>query len=270
MTKPLLNKVVIFGMGLIGSSIAEVLEEKQIAHLVIGIDCDSTQDVPWVLNNAELIILAVPPLQIEHVMLQISPYISADTVITDVCSAKQKVICWAKKYLANHYSNFVPAHPIAGSEKTGALHAKADLFQDKRVIITPSAETQERAIELVTQFWQQCGAIVSKMTPQQHDRVFAWLSHLPHLLIFALLDCFAQKAEMHDYLEYMGRGFQDFTRIGKSNPMLWQEICSANRLEVIDALTTYQAQLQQIITLLHQRDDVALLELFKRGREQLV
>lgn len=269
MNTPLLNKVVIFGVGLIGGSIAEVLEEKQIAKLVIGIDCDSSQDIPWVLSNAELVILAVPPLQIKRVMQQISSYIAADTVITDVCSAKQEVIHWAKKYFADHYPNFVPAHPIAGSEKTGALHAKADLFQNKRVIITPLAETQERAIQLVTQLWQQCGATVSRMMPQAHDKLFAWLSHLPHVLVFALLDCFAQKTEMHDYLQYMGSGFQDFTRIGRSNPLLWQEICSVNRNEVIDALITYQTQLQQIIEILRKQDDVALLELFKRGREQL-
>lgn len=269
MNKPLLNKVVIFGMGLIGGSIAKALEEKRIAQLVIGIDCDSSQDIPWVLSNAELVVLAAPPLQIEQVMQQISPYIAADTVITDVCSAKQKIIHWAKKYFTDHYSNFVPAHPIAGSEKAGSRYAKADLFQDKRLIITPLTETNERAIQLVTQFWRQCGAIVSKMTPQLHDRLFAWLSHLPHILVFALLDCFAQKTSIHDYMEYMGSGFQDFTRIGKSNPVLWQEICSVNRTEVIDALMSYQTQLQQIIAMLQMHDDQGLLELFERGRKQL-
>jgi prephenate dehydrogenase len=269
MNKPLLNKVVIFGVGLIGGSIVKVLEEKKIAKLVIGIDCDCNQDIPEALSKAELVILAVSPLQIERVMQQISPYIVADTVITDVCSAKQEVIHWAKKYFATHFSNFVPAHPIAGSEKTGSLYAKADLFQNKQVIITPGAETQESAIRLVTEFWQQCGAAVFRLTPQQHDKLFAWLSHLPHILIYALLDCFAQKTEIDHYLEYMGSGFQDFTRIGKSNPVLWQEICSINRAEVINALETYQTQLQQIIEMLHKHDDVSLLELFKRGREQL-
>src|ERR1700722_8238113 len=105
MNTPLLNKVVIFGVGLIGGSIAEVLEEKQIAKLVIGIDCDSSQDIPWVLSNAELVILAVPPLQIERVMQQISPYVTAEMITTDVCSAKHEIIHWAKKYFADHCPN---------------------------------------------------------------------------------------------------------------------------------------------------------------------
>ncbi len=265
MNKPLFEKVVIIGVGLIGGSLAKALVANQVVSLVVGVDQDTKDSLPQVLEKAEVIILAVPPLQMEQVLQQISPFLVADMIITDVCSAKQKPIAWAKEHLNAYYERFVPAHPIAGSEKSGASYAGADLFQNKRLIITPTAETNQQAIDSVSQLWQRCGAVVTQMSPQLHDFLFAWVSHLPHVLAFALLDCIVQQAELPPYLEYVGAGFRDFTRIGRSNPVLWQEICAINREEIIQALTHYQSELAQVIEALRQGDDHKLLTIFKGG-----
>lgn len=265
------NKIVIIGVGLIGGSLALALKKAACVQQIIGIELQPekqsaaqqivdqlTSDYAAALLNADLVLLAVPPGQMASVMQQIAPHLAAPTIISDVGSVKQDVIALAQQYLPSHLKQFVPAHPIAGAEKSGASAAQANLFQAKKVILTPLAETSAHAIENVMVLWQQCGAQVSSMSALEHDQILAWVSHLPHLLAFGLLDCIANEADKDKLMSYAGSGFQDFTRIGHSDPDLWRDICLANREALLAVLAKYQAKLAEMQRLLKDNDNALM------------
>ncbi|MDO8463699.1 MAG: prephenate dehydrogenase/arogenate dehydrogenase family protein [Gallionella sp.] len=282
MTAPLFKKIVIFGVGLIGGSFALALRKANAVGEVVGfgrseatlqqamqldiidrIGTDAAEEV----GDADLILLATPVGQMAELMARIAPHLGAHTLVTDGGSTKSDVVAAAHANLGIRIAQFVPAHPIAGAEKSGAGAAQADLYQGKKVILTPLPENSPDAVARVRKAWELCGAVVSELTPQQHDAVFAAVSHLPHLLSFALVHDLAQRDNRDLLLSFAASGFRDFTRIAASSPEMWRDICLANREALLKELQIYIAELNQMSAALAAGDAVALEQTFRTARE---
>lgn len=276
----MIQKLVIFGVGLIGGSFALALKKANFVNEIVGVGRSPenlkfavTQgiidkvaaDSRSALADADLVLLAVPLGELEAVISQIAPFLPPHAVVTDTASTKEKVISLAQQHLKRVH-NFVPGHPIAGAEKSGATAARDDLFLDKKIILTPLKDTAPEAIALVTGAWQACGAQVSTLPPQVHDELLAAVSHLPHVLAFALVDYIASRADSPELFALAAGGFRDFTRIAASNPEMWRDICLANRDALLAEIDAYHGQLSTIRAALSDDDGAALLELFSRSR----
>lgn len=275
-----LKKLVIFGVGLIGGSIALALKKHNKTLQVVGIgrageslqtalelgviDTAETEVAP-ALQDADMVIIATPVAQTPHIFQAIAPYLDAKTVVTDVGSTKADVIAYAQILLAEKNTQFVPGHPIAGAEKSGVTAARADLFNDKNVVLTPTTETQPFALEKVRQLWLQTHAHVSLMTANEHDGIFAAVSHLPHLLAFALVDDIASRPNAAQLFSFAASGFRDFTRIAGSNAEMWRDISLANKNALLYELAAYQTEISRLYTLLQNEDATGLQALFERA-----
>ena len=200
-------------------------------------------------------------------MLAIEPHLGAKTVVVDAGSTKQDVVAAAQRAFGKRLGQFVPCHPIAGAEKSGASAAHARLYIDKRVIVTPLPENSPFAIAMAEAAWTVCGGDVSVMSPEQHDAMFAAVSHLPHLLAFALVDEFAKRPEAAELFTNAGSGFRDFTRIASSHPEMWRDISVANRAALIAELDRYMAALMQMRVLLAGADAEGLEKIFANARD---
>ena len=174
--------------------------------------------------------------------------------ITDGGSTKCDVVAAARQQLGSKIAQFIPAHPIAGAEQSGPAAALADLYQGKKVVLTPLPENSAEAVARVRSAWQACGALVSELTPAQHDEVFAAVSHLPHLLSFALVHDLAQRDNRDLLLSFAASGFRDFTRIAASSPEMWRDISLANRDALLREIEQYAAELYNLHQALEQRD----------------
>lgn len=284
MTSPLLHKLVVIGVGLIGGSFALALRRagmvKQIVGigrspenmqraLELGIIDEIACNPASALKNADFVLLAMPVGQTSHIMAQIAPCLESETIVSDAGSTKQDVILAARTHLAKHLTHFIPSHPIAGTEFSGAEAADTYLFRDKPLIITPLEENSEQAISLVTALWQHCGAKVTRMSADQHDRILATISHLPHILAFTLMNHVLGNVEdrPEEVLRFAGSSFRDCTRIASSSPEMWRDICLANRETLLKQIDTYQNELANIRTMLANHDDKALESAFAAARE---
>ncbi len=280
MAAPLLRKLAVFGVGLIGGSFALALKKAGAVGEVVGVGrsqanldeacqlgiIDSAVTKPAeAVDGADLVLLAVPVGQMPAVMASIAPHLAPDTVVTDAGSTKQDVLAYARVHLPDHLSHFVPSHPIAGAEKSGAAAASADLYQGRNVVVTPLAENDPAAVGKVKGAWAACGAVVREMAPQGHDEVFAAVSHLPHLLAFALVDDIAAKPNAVELFSYAASGFRDFTRIAGSSPEMWRDISLANRDALLKELDAYRAQLDRLRAALESADAAALEQVFSRA-----
>ncbi len=277
MSKPQFGKIVIFGAGLVGGSFALALRKAQAVHEVVGFGRSATtleqarkigildrigDDMAREVQDADLILLATPVAQMASIFARIAPHLGAQTLLSDGGSTKGDVVAAARKHLGNKIAQFVPAHPIAGAEKSGAAAAQADLYQDKRVVLTPLPENSRAAVARVRKAWEQCGATVSEMTPQQHDEVFAAVSHLPHLLSFALVHDLAQRDNHEQLLSFAASGFRDFTRIAASSPEMWRDISLANRDALLREVKQYADELFVLYQALQNSDEDKLEEIF--------
>ena len=277
----MINKLVVIGVGLIGGSFAIGLRRANMVNHIVGvgrswenlssalgtyvIDAAETSAVN-ALQGADLVMLAIPVGQMERVMLEIAPHLQPNTVVTDVGSTKQDVIEVARRCLPDHIDRFVPAHPIAGAEQSGVKAATEDLFSGKNVVLTPLAETRSDAVALVKALWQKCGANVHEMTPQSHDAIFAAVSHLPHVLSFALVADIAARPNVSELFGFAAGGFRDFTRIASSSPEMWRDICLANREALLGEMDTYLAQLKQMRGMIAASDGEELGKVFEMAR----
>jgi prephenate dehydrogenase len=275
-----LKKLVIFGVGLIGGSVALALKKTKTPVTIVGvgrsteslqtaldlgvIDAD-TSDVAAAIKDADLVLIAAPVAQTPAILNAIKPHLKASTVITDAGSTKSDVLQCAKDILGEQFNQFVGGHPIAGAEKSGVSAATADLYMNKNVVLTPTAETAPEAIALVKNLWQACGANVSEMTAATHDGIFAAVSHLPHLLAFALVDDIASRVNAQQLFGFAASGFRDFTRIAGSHPEMWRDISLANRTALLNELDAYQAELARLHDLLEREDGNGLHDLFERA-----
>ncbi len=276
------NKIVIFGVGLIGGSFSLALRKAGAVSEVVGFGRSTAtleqavqlgildrigSDVAREVCDADIVLLATPVAQMAELFARIAPHLGAHTLVTDGGSTKSDVVAAARANLGDKISQFIPAHPIAGAEKSGAAAALADLYQGKKVVLTPMPENSLESVARIRKAWELCGAVVSELTPQQHDEVFAAVSHLPHLLSFALVHDLAQRKNRDQLLSFAASGFRDFTRIAASSPEMWRDICMANRDALLDELGSYMQELENIHEALAEADAAKLEEIFSLARE---
>ncbi len=269
-------------MGLIGGSFALALRKADAVREVVGFGRSAATlqqakqfgiidrigvDVVLEVADADLVLLATPVGQMAEIMARIAPHLGAHTLVTDGGSTKSDVVVAAHANLGSKIAQFVPGHPIAGAELSGAVAALADLYQGKRVVLTPLPENTHASVARVRRAWEACGAVVSELSAQQHDEVFAAVSHLPHLLSFALVHDLAQRDNKELLLSFAASGFRDFTRIAASNPEMWRDICLANRDALMKELQQYTAELNVIYLALQTHDAAKLEEMFSLARE---
>ena len=276
-----LRQVAFIGLGLIGSSLARLMRERGLVERItassrsqqtlataqqLGIIDIGYSNPADAVRGADLVILAMPVNATEAVMAAIKPALSSSAVVTDVGSTKGNVIAAAKAVWGHVPENFVPGHPIAGSEQSGVMAGRADLFSAHKVILTPLEHTRAEAVALVTAVWQAAGADVMTMSVTQHDAVLARTSHLPHLLAFSLVDTLAQESDNLDIFRYAAGGFRDFTRIAASDPLMWHDIFLANREAVLSALDAFEAGTKRLREAITTENGDALLGVFTRAR----
>jgi prephenate dehydrogenase len=275
------GKVVVSGVGLIGGSFALALKRAGRVREVVGLGRRRQPleeaarlgvidriAVDWAdgLAGADLVLLGMPVGQMAPVMAALVPHLEAGTLVTDGGSTKSDVVAAARAAFGSRIGQFVPGHPIAGAEKSGVAAAKADLYQDKRVVLTPLAENSAADVARVAAAWQACGARVSELAPDEHDRVFAAVSHLPHLLAFALVHDLAVRDNADQLFGFAAGGFRDFTRIASSHPEMWRDICLANRAALLQELDAYMAELLRTRVLLASGDSDGLEAMFATAR----
>ena len=277
-------------MGLIGGSVALALKKVHFVSHIVGVGrnqlglekalqigvidsiCDmqkanvhNNSSLVKSIADADMILIAAPVAQTKSILQSIQPHLQLQTVITDVGSTKSDVLACAREILGVQFNQFVGGHPIAGAEKSGVAAATADLFIGKNVVLTPTAETNKHALDSVMQFWQACGANVSEMTAENHDAIFAAVSHLPHLLAFALVDEIAKRPNAKELFSFAASGFRDFTRIAGSHPEMWRDISLANKTALLSELSAYQLELNTLKILLENEDGQGLRALFERA-----
>lgn len=282
MNQPQFKKIVIFGVGLIGGSFALALRKANAVGEVVGFGRSAEtlnqarqfgiidrigNDYSAELGNADLVLLATPVGQMAEIMSRIAPHLGAHTLLTDGGSTKSDVVAYAQAHLGKKLAQFIPAHPIAGAEKSGASAAQVDLYVGKKVVLTPLPENNAASVASVRKAWELCGAVVSELSAAQHDSVFAAVSHLPHLLSFALVHDIAQRKDKDLLLSFAASGFRDFTRIAASSPEMWRDICLANREALMGELQQYANELYGLFQALEQRDADKLEEVFAEARK---
>lgn len=267
------DTVIIIGAGLIGSSMAYDLKTKVLASKIIFIDKDKSS-YPQIIAQgfeigtysdvaaADLVILATPVLTITEILQAISPFLTHKTIVTDVASTKAELVSAAAALLAEHFGQFVPAHPIAGKETSGFAAGESGLFTGKPVILTPVAATSLSACQKVEDLWQAIGAEVFVMTPQEHDQCFAKYSHLSHILSFLLMAQHKHEPQLPQAL--LPQSFLEMTRLAGSNPVMWHDICLSNKTVLLGALDTFAADLATFRTMLLTEESQDLLAFFMK------
>jgi prephenate dehydrogenase len=274
-----MKKICIIGVGLIGGSVVRGLKQTKDVDLVtgygksedtlikaqeLGVIDEYSLNIKDAVSGADMVIIATPVDSIEEVFSMIEPHTSEDTIITDVGSTKVSVIESAKSVFGEIPTRFVPAHPIAGKEKSGVESSDAELFNNKRVIITPQNNTDPDALQKVTSLWQSLGAIVETMSAQQHDDLLAMTSHLPHMLAFGLMDYLISNNP--DAIDYAAGGFKDFSRIASGDSVMWRDICLNNAEEITKHIANYQKTLDKLSSLISAHKSKDIEKLFKDAK----
>ena len=277
----LFERVAIIGVGLIGGSFALALKEaKACAHVVgagrsaanlrrareLGVIDSIAPDAVAAAHNADLVLLATPVAQFLRLFREVASVLAPRALVTDGGSTKRDVIAAARAALGRKISQFVPAHPIAGAEKSGAEAASAELFRGRRVILTPLPENSESTVKRVQDAWAACGARIARMDAEEHDAILGAVSHLPHVLAYALVHEFASRENGAQLFAHAAGGFRDFTRIASSHPEMWRDICIANSDRILDELRRYRKKLDALGKLLEAGDGAALEKLFAEAR----
>ncbi|SHN38445.1 prephenate dehydrogenase [Duganella sacchari] len=286
----MLNKVVIFGVGLIGGSFARSLRKAGAVREIVGVGrsatsmarakelgiidaigvsgaaADGALPLADALHGADLVLLAAPVAQTEAILASIAPHLQAGTVVTDAGSTKSDVVASARRALGSKVAQFVPGHPIAGRETNGPDAAIDNLYVGKKVVLTALAENSETDVERVAAAWRACDAIIHRLTPEEHDKVFAAVSHLPHLLAYALVDDIARKPHADLLFQYAASGFRDFTRIAGSSPEMWRDISLANQPALLAELDAYMAQLTVLRAQLAANDGAGLEQVYSNAQ----
>jgi prephenate dehydrogenase len=267
------NKIAIFGVGLIGGSFALALKKAHAVKQIVGVgrtaaalerarelgilDAIGTS-VAEAVTGADLVLIAAPVAQTGAILAAIEPHLQPGTVVTDAGSTKADVVAAARHALGAKIGQFVPGHPIAGRELNGPDAAIDHLYVGKKVVLAPLPENTPQDIARVAQAWILCGAIIHELTPEKHDCVFAAVSHLPHLLAYALVDDIAKKPHADLLFQYAASGFRDFTRIAGSSPEMWRDISLANQAALLYELDAYMLQLSRLRGWLAEGDGSAI------------
>ncbi len=274
-----MKKLYIFGVGLIGGSIALKTRDLSIYDEIIGIGRTGGHSLDGLvksgvlnsfatkineeLNEASLIIIATPVAQTKIILEEIQPFISPGAIVTDVGSTKADIMSEAKLTLNDKFSQFIGSHPIAGSEKHGPSAAQKDLFQDKNIVLTPSDENSIEKISELTKFWELMGGKVTKMNADNHDQIFSTVSHLPHLLAFGLVSLINNKENKDILLNFAASGFRDFSRIAASSPEVWKDITMQNQESIIKDLKLFQKEIVKLTNFVETQDAEKLEDYLK-------
>ncbi|MCK5859720.1 MAG: prephenate dehydrogenase/arogenate dehydrogenase family protein [Abyssibacter sp.] len=282
------QRIAIYGVGLIGGSVALALRaagyegtilgfgrrESELTRAVaLGVIDEFSTEADKIAANADLHLLCVPVLAMESVLAAIARVCRDDAVITDVGSTKQSVIAAARRAFGALPSGFVPAHPIAGTERTGVAAAFPELYRERLAILTPTEQSAESSVREVEQLWRACGARTIRMAADHHDDVLAATSHLPHMLAFALVEMLATRQDHDEIFMYAAGGFRDFTRIASSSPEMWRDIALANQQAVSDNLAALIDGLQTLKQAIDDGDASQIESRFrcaKRARDEYV
>jgi prephenate dehydrogenase len=278
----MINQLAIIGVGLIGGSLSLALKKAGMVQEVIGysrtaevrqqaldlgvIDI-AAASIAEAVQNADVVFLAVPMSAMEPVLIELAGHVKPEAIITDGGSAKAQVVNAARATLGENFSQFVPGHPIAGTERSGPEAAFATLYQDHRVVLTPVTETNSGALALVRNMWQQAGAEVIDMDVEHHDVVLAATSHLPHVLAFNLVGMLAERDDCDEVLRYAAGGFRDFSRIASSDAVMWRDICLTNKEAILGLLHQYHQDLNKIEAAIENQDGNYLVDVFKRAKQ---
>jgi prephenate dehydrogenase len=278
-----IERLCIIGVGLIGSSLSLALRrvngvgevvgygrnrENLEKGVEIGVLDRFESSITAAVRDADMVVVAVPLGAMRQVFAELAGAIRDDAVITDVGSAKGSVVRAARAELDSRLCRFVPGHPIAGTEKSGVEAGFATLYQDRRVILTPLAETDADATARVDAMWRDCGASIEYLGIEHHDKVLAATSHLPHMLAYALVHHLSGLNEHEEIFRYAAGGFRDFTRIASSDPVMWRDVCMANAEALKALIDQYQDELERIAQAIESGDDEQLLRLFSRAKSE--
>ena len=282
MSEHRVDTVCIIGTGLIGGSLALAIRQAGFCKEIVGagrteatlvkavelgvIDRYDTS-ISNAAEDADIVVVCVPLGSMHAVFEQINAAEIENTIITDAGSAKQSVIDDAEFVFGAGFRNFVPGHPIAGTEQSGVSAAFPELYQNRRVILTPTENTSVDALEKVRAMWQSAGAEVETMSAEHHDLLLAGTSHLPHLLAFGLVDCLNNLEDVDEIFRFAAGGFRDFTRIASSDPIMWRDICLSNRDEVMVMMRRYRNEMEKIYKALEAGDGEKLREIFERAKQ---
>jgi len=254
----------LIGCGLMGGSFALAMKRAGLVKRVVGyskspstterarqmgvIDVEAPSAL-LAVSGADIVLLAVPVAATEATFKAIRHLVTGSMLIMDVGSTKREVVDAARRVLRDHIGSFVPAHPIAGKELSGVEHADPDLYHGKQVILTPIEKTQTSHLKRAQTLWEALGCHVQQMAPESHDAAFAAVSHLPHLVAFALMHAINGQPQGKDFLGLAGPGFRDFTRIAASDPKVWRDILLSNRVELVEQAKMFQRSLMNMLHL---------------------
>lgn len=282
---PLINNLCVIGTGLIGGSLCLALKEKGACNNIIGagrseatlqkaqqlniIDRYET-DISEAVKDADLVFVSVPlgamPTVFEKINKGLKAAGNTKAIITDAGSSKQQVQKIAEDVFAENAKRFVAGHPIAGTEKNGPEAAFSDLYKNRRVILTPTKDTDTDAIKIVTALWQEAGAEVETMDAEHHDKVLAATSHLPHMLAFGLVHCLENMDDIENVFRFAAGGFRDVTRIASSDPTMWRDICLNNQQPILEMMKRYRDELDMLYNALEAGDGEKLMAVFKQAK----
>ena len=273
-----MNNLLIFGVGLIGGSIALESQKKQMFNQVIGVQREGgtslssfvsngmidrvSEDLNKDIKQADFIVIATPVAQIENILKIIAPSLSQRTIVIDVGSTKSNIMHFAKKELKKKFSQFVGCHPIAGSERHGPSAAKINLFKNRHIILTPENETDPKKLQLTSKFWKDLGGIIKTMRPLEHDQIFSTVSHIPHLIAYNMVNLIAGKSNTDTLLKFAASGFKDFSRIAGSSPEVWKDISLANKVAILNDLDLFVKEINKTALLIKNEDYIALERYF--------
>ncbi|NBO84844.1 MAG: prephenate dehydrogenase/arogenate dehydrogenase family protein [Burkholderiaceae bacterium] len=281
MSRNQFGTVAIVGVGLIGGSIGLALKDAGVVTEVIGVGrsasnleeaqklgaIDRIDNLEGACKQAQWIVLCVPVAQMRACFQTIEPHLNPHTLITDAGSTKSDLIVAAKEILGKKVCQFVPAHPIAGGAHHGVVAAKANLFEGKQTIICQLQENSAADVALVESFWQALGSRIKRISAIQHDAIYAAVSHLPHLLSYALMTSVLNSEDAEQKLGHAGAGFRDFTRIAASSPEMWRDICLANKSAILQELDQYLVIAKALRELIAKEDSQALEKVFLKASE---
>lgn len=280
--KPRIGKLVVIGVGLIGGSFALALKKAKMVKQVVGVGrsrrnlkdalrlgvIDQAEtDAAKAVVGADLVLIGAPVGQMPGIFARIAPALSPNTVVTDAGSTKQDVIAAARRHLGAHFPMFVPAHPIAGTEHSGAAAAFPELFRERNLILLPQKETRASALRLVKSAWQACGSKIVRLDAAEHDEIFGAVSHLPHVIAFALVHQLGKRRDAKRLLGFSGGGLRDTVRIAGSSPEMWRDICTANRAALVPLVDGTIAELEAARDALAAGDGETLEAMFRSARE---
>jgi len=278
----LLSRLCIIGVGLIGGSLARAMRNANAVTEIVGCGRDASHlqkaqalgvidryvtDPAEAVAGADMVVLAVPLGAMQGVMERIAPALTGRCIVTDVGSAKGSVVNAAKQVFKTIPSTLIPGHPIAGTEKSGVEASFAELFQNRRVILTPTETSDTDAVQKVRAMWEMCGAEVVEMGVAHHDEILAATSHLPHMLAYALVDTLARMDDSREIFDFAAGGFRDFTRIASSDPDMWHDICLANHDALVKVLEAFSDDLRLLADAVRRSDSAFLKDTFTRAKQ---